>query len=122
MPILSISRSVFDQLHPNRASLWTQEEVEWFVERSRALIGYVARNLGSERDGNSEEWSIVIEGRDERGQFHQIDSRGHLTSQSDARVLLEKRMNELLATGLKVFPRRTGRGGALIAGLPPSQP
>jgi len=122
MPILSISRSVFDQLHPNRASLWTQEEVEWFAERSRALIGYVARNLGSERDGNSEEWSIAIEGRDERGQFHQIDSRGRLASQSDARVLLEKRMNELLATGLKVFPRRTGRGGALIAGLPPSQP
>jgi hypothetical protein len=108
MPILSISRSVFDQLHPNRASLWTQEEVEWFVERSRALIGYIARNLGSERDRNSEEWSIVIEGRDERGQFHQIDSQGHLASQTDARVLLEKRMNELLATGLKVFPRRTG--------------
>jgi len=108
MPILSISRSVFDQLHPNRASLWTQEEVEWFVERSRALIGYVARNLGSEHDRNSEEWSIVIEGRDQRGQFHQIDSRGHLASQSDARVLLEKRMNELLATGLKVFPRGTG--------------
>jgi hypothetical protein len=108
MPILSISRSAFDQLHPNRASLWTQEEIEWFAERSRAFIGYVARNLGSERDQHSEDWSIVIEGRDERGQFHQIDSHDHLASQSDARVLLEKRMNELLATGLKVFPRRAG--------------
>ena len=108
MPILSISRSAFDQLHPNRAPQWIQEEVEWFAERSRALIGYITRNLESERDRHSEDWSIVIEGRDERGQFHLIDSHDHLASQGDARSLLEKRMNELLATGLKVFPRRAG--------------
>ena len=108
MPILSISRSAFDQLHPNRTPLWMQEEVEWFVERSRALIGYVARNLNRERDLQSEDWSIVIEGRDERGQFHLIDSHNQLASQGDARALLEKRMSELLASGLKVFPRRAG--------------
>jgi hypothetical protein len=108
MPILSISRSAFDQMHPNRAPLWMQEEVEWFAERSRALIGYIARNPESERDLHSEDWSIAIEGRDERGQFHLIDSHDHLASQGDARALLEKRMNELLATGLKVFPRRAG--------------
>ncbi len=108
MPILSISRSAFEQLHPNRATLWTQEEVEWFAERSRMLIGYIARNLGSERGPHAEDWSIVIEGRDERAQFHQIDSHDHLASQGDARALLEKRMNELLATGVKVFPRRAG--------------
>jgi len=108
MPILSISRSAFDQLHPNRAPLWKQQEVEWFAERSRVLIGYIARNLEAERDPGSQDWSIVIEGRDERGQFHLIDSRDHLASQDDARALLEKRMNELLATGLKVFPRRAG--------------
>ena len=108
MPILSISRSAFDQLHPNRAHSWMQEEVEWFAERSRALIGYIARNVKTERDRHPEDWSIVIEGRDERGQFHLIDSYNQLTSQGDARALLEKRMNELLASGLKVFPRRAG--------------
>ena len=108
MPILSISRSAFDQLHPNRAPLWMQEEVEWFAERSRALIGYITRNLHRERDLQSEHWSVAIEGRDERGQFHLIDSYNQLTSQGDARALLEKRMNELLASGLKVFPRRAG--------------
>ena len=108
MPILSISRSAFDQLHPNRAPSWMQHEVEWFAERSRALIGYIARNLESARDLPSEDWSIVIEGRDERGEFHLIDSHNHVPSQRDARALLEKRMNELLATGLKVFPRRAG--------------
>ena len=108
MPILSISRGAFDQLHPNRASSWMQQEVEWFAERSRVLIGYIARNVKTERDRHSEDWSIVIEGRDERGQFHLIDSHEHLASQDGARTLLEKRMNELLATGLKVFPRRAG--------------
>ena len=108
MPILSISRSAFDQLHPNRAPSWMQEEVEWFVERSRALIGYITRSLEADREAQSEDWSIVIEGRDERGEFHLIDSNTHLPSQRDARALLEKRMNELLATGLKVFPRRAG--------------
>ena len=108
MPILSISRNAFDQLHPNRAPSWMQQQVEWFAERSRVLIGYIARNLEAERDLHSEDWSIVIEGRDERGEFHLIDSHEHLASQNDARALLEKRMNELVATGLKVFPRRAG--------------
>ena len=108
MPILSISRSAFDQLHPNRSPSWMQQEVEWFAERSRVLIGYIARNLEAERDLRSDDWSIAVEGRDERGQFHLIDSHDHLANQDDARSLLEKRMNELLATGLKVFPRRAG--------------
>jgi len=108
MPILSISRSMFDQLHPNRATSWMQEEVEWFVERSRMLIGYIARHLGPETDPQSEDWSIVIEGRDERGEFHAVDSHGHIATQDDARTMLEKRMNELLATGVKVFPRGLG--------------
>ena len=108
MPILSISRSAFDQLHPNRTSSWMQEEVEWFAERSRALVGYIARQVGPETDPESANWSIVIEGRDERGEFHVIDSQEHVASQRDARALLERRMNELLATGLKVFPRSMG--------------
>jgi hypothetical protein len=105
MPILSIPRTTFDQLHPNRASSWMQEEVEWFAERSRVLIGYIARNFGRGDDAPSEDWSSAVEGRDERGQFHVIDSREHFATQDDARVWLEKRMNEFLATGLKVFPR-----------------
>jgi hypothetical protein len=104
MAIQRISRSVFDQLHPARLSsaAWIQEEVEWFAERSRSLIAFIARNL------RSSEWLFVIEGRDERGQFYEIESRDGLVSQEDARALLEKRMNELIATGVKVFPRISG--------------
>jgi hypothetical protein len=103
MPILPVSRSTFDQLHPNRPNLPMQEEIEWLAERSRLLIGYVARDLGAARD--AAEWLMAIEGRDEHGKFHVVDSREHLGSQPEARAILEKRMNELLATGLKVFPR-----------------
>jgi hypothetical protein len=108
MPILSIPRSAFDKLHPNRASSWMQEEVEWFVERSRALIGYIAHQIGSDTDPESANWSVVIEGRDERGEFHVIDSQEHVANQRDAQTFLERRMSELLATGLKVFPRSMG--------------
>jgi len=101
MPIQSITRTAFDQLHPRRsASSWIQEEVEWFAERSRALIAYIATN------GRSPDWSIVIEGRDERGDFHPIESRTHIATLDEARTLVEKTMKEVLGTGLKVFPRR----------------
>lgn len=103
MPILPIPRSTFDQLHPNRTTPHMQEEVEWFAERSRLLIGYVARHL--ERPRDTAEWLMAIEGRDEHGKFHVVDAREHLPTQQEARALLEKRMNELLASGLKVFPR-----------------
>ena len=108
MPILSISRNLFDQLHPHRATSWMVEEVEWFAERSRLLIGYIARRIGPERDPQSEDWFIVIEGRDERGEFHVVDSREHIASQNEARTMLERRVNELIATGVKVFPRGLG--------------
>jgi hypothetical protein len=108
MPILSISRNLFDQLHPHRATSWMAEEVEWFAERSRVLIGYIARHIGPDRDPQTEDWSMVIEGRDERGEFHVVDSREHIASQGEARTILEKRVNELLATGVKVFPRGLG--------------
>ena len=101
MPIQSISSSTFQQLNPDhkKSALWVKEEIEWFVERSRALIACLVR------DTTSGDWSFVIEGRDERGQFHPVDSHDHIPTQEDARTLLEKRINELLATGIKVFPR-----------------
>jgi hypothetical protein len=36
------------------------EEVEWFAERSRVLIGYIARHIGPDRDPQKEDWSMVI--------------------------------------------------------------
>ena len=101
MAIQSISRNTFEQLHPNRgmSAAWMREQVEWFAERSRFLLAYIALDV------RSEEWSFVIEGRDERGEFYAIESRDQIATQTDARELLERRVNELLAAGLKVFPR-----------------
>jgi hypothetical protein len=101
MPLQSISRLAFDQLNPDRLRLshWFHEEVEWFVERSKILIGCIAKNM------QSDDWFFVVEGRDERGQFHEVESRDHLASREDARALLETTVHRLLATGMKVFPR-----------------
>jgi hypothetical protein len=104
MLIQSITRTAFDQLHPRRSvSSWIQEEVEWFAERSRALIAYIATN------GRSADWSIVIEGRDELGEFHPIESRAHIASLDEARTLIERTMNRVLGTGVQVFPRGAHR-------------
>ena len=101
MPIQSISQSAFDQLHLHRrtSAAWMQEKVEWFTERSRVFVGYIVKDV------RSSDWSFVIEGRDERGEFHPIESRDHIGGQEEARKLLETGMNELMATGVKVFHR-----------------
>jgi hypothetical protein len=53
---------------------------------------------------------FVFEGRDERGQFHAVESCDHIPAQDNARALLEESIRRLTATGLKVFP---GSSGAL---------
>ena len=63
------------------------------------MIAYIATN------DRAADWSIVIEGRDERGDFHPIESRTHITTLDEARTLVEKTMKEVLGTGRKVFPR-----------------
>ena len=101
MPVQSIPRSSFDEFHPGRPKTltWLEEEVEWFVERSRAFLAFIAKNL------ESNDWSFVIEARDEWGQFHPVESRDHLPTLDDARAVLETAVNQLMASGVKVFPR-----------------
>jgi hypothetical protein len=101
MPVQPISRRAFEELHPARPRTfaWLREEVEWFIERSRAFVAFIVKNV------DSNDWSFVIEGRDERGQFHPVESREHLASYDDARARLEVAVNRLMASGVKVFPR-----------------
>jgi hypothetical protein len=56
---------------------------------------------------HSGNWLFVIEGRDERGQFHEVESRDRIPSQAQARAELEQELNRVLATGLKVFSSTT---------------
>ncbi len=98
--IQSISRVAFEELHPDRSktSVWFQQEVEWFVERSRLLIGCIARNL------QSDDWLFVVQGRDERGRFHEVESQAHLATHEEARNAFRSAVSQLVATGVKVFP------------------
>ena len=100
MVVQPIPRSLFEQFGGRftlPASL--EEDYEWFAERSRILIGYIARNR------HSREWTFTVEGRDERGEFHAVDSLDHIATVEKARALLEASIAKLCATGLKVFPR-----------------
>lgn len=101
MSVQAIPRTLFDQLHPRRRRFASavQEEVEWFAERSRVLIGCITRNV------YSRDWMFTVEGRDERGEFYALDSRDHIATVEDARALLEASISKLFATGLKVFPK-----------------
>ncbi len=83
MPIQSISSRTFQQLNPDhkKSALGMKEEIEWFVERSRALIAFLAR------DTTSGDWSIVIEGRDERGQFDESVGFDHRAGRSTTKFL-----------------------------------
>jgi hypothetical protein len=100
MAIQPITRALFEQLQGRFASSgWMQEDIEWFADRSRIVIGYIARNV------QSNDWTCVVEGRDERGQFYEIESQDGLGSRDDARSRLEGNIQELMMTGLKVFPR-----------------
>jgi hypothetical protein len=98
--IQSITRAAFEELHPDRAttSVWFQQEVEWFVERSRLLIGCIAKNL------QSDDWLFVVQGRDECGRFHEIETQAHLATQEEARNVFRSTVSQLVATGVKVFP------------------
>jgi hypothetical protein len=98
MTLESVSRRMFDEVHGDRhCPSWPHDEVEWFVERTRTLIAYIARNM------QSSNWLFVIEGRDERGRFHEVQLRDRIPSQAEARGELEKELHRLLATGVKVF-------------------
>ena len=100
MVVQSIPRTLFEQLRGHLTSSSSiQEDYEWFAERSRILIGYISRSM------RSDDWMFVVEGRDERGQFHAVESREHIRAPETARALLEESIRRLMATGLKVFPR-----------------
>jgi hypothetical protein len=102
MVIQPISRRAFDAFNPDRPSMAASrfEEVEWFAERSRVVIGFVAQ------DRIRGDWTIGVLGRDEHGRFHEIDStEERYAYQEDAREVLLTKMDSIARSGRQVFPR-----------------
>ena len=99
--IQPISRRTFDALNPERPSIAANrfQEVEWFAERSKVVIGLVAQ----ERIRG--DWMIGVQGRDEHGRFHEIESEEHIAHQEDAREVLVAKMDSITKSGRQVFPR-----------------
>ena len=99
--IQPISRRTFDSFNPERPSIPVSrlEEVEWLAERSKVVIGFVAR------DRTRGDWTIGVQGRDEHGRFHEIESEEHIAYEEDARERLLTHMNRIARSGTQVFPR-----------------
>ena len=99
--IQPISRRTFDSFNPERPSIPVSrfEEVEWLAERSKVVIGFVAR------DRIRGDWTIGVQGRDEHGRFHEIESEEHIAYEEDARERLLTHMNRIARSGTQVFPR-----------------
>lgn len=99
MAIQEISVEEFDKHDPFRhpmASL-TVEEVAWFADSKRNIIGAVAR------DKFDKDWSWVVMGRDPKGKFRAIDLQVSLPSESVAREQISSTMAALEASGKTVF-------------------
>ena len=99
--IQPISRRTFDAFNPERPSTPVNrfEEVEWLAERSKVVIGFVAR------DRIRGDWTIGVQGRDEHGRFHEIESEEHIANEEDARELLLTQMNRIVTEWHTGVPR-----------------
>jgi hypothetical protein len=74
----------------------TDKAVEWFADDMGAVLGAIAYN---ERDLD---WSFVILGRDNHGQFCVLDRDVGLYDLNDARRLLVEKMAHAVAIGPQV--------------------
>lgn len=101
MAIQSIPKREFDRLGPGRGPMVESmvEEVEWFADDEKLVIGVVAR------DRSDNDFSIAVLGRDERRKFRAIDTDVSIETVDDARAQLIEKMEKALAAGDKIFPQ-----------------
>jgi len=94
MPIQSIPKREFDRLGPGRGPMVESliEEVEWFADDEKTVIGVVAR------DRSDNDFSIAVLGRDEQQKFRAIDTDVSIETATDARAQLIAKMERALRT------------------------
>ena len=101
MAIRPLSIREFDRFNAARATVarHTDRAVEWFADDAGAVLGAIAY------DQSDLEWSLVVLGRDPRGQFRAIDRNNGLRALDDARRLLVEKMAVALTTDAVSSPR-----------------
>jgi len=93
MAIRALSLQEFDRLNAARAAVrrHTDTAVEWFADDTGAILGAIAYHHFDL------DWSIVVFGRDDTGDFRRLDRCAGLTILDDARHLLVNKMAIALA-------------------------
>jgi len=96
MAIRALSLQESDRFNSARATVarHTDKAVEWFADDADAVLGAIAF------DQRDLAWSLVVLGRDQRGQFRALDRDGGLHVLDDARRVLVEKM--ALATGIGI--------------------
>jgi hypothetical protein len=93
--IHAITRREFDKYAPTRSVITTiiLQEVEWFVDDERVVIGVVAR------DTSDDDWSLYVLGPTADGRFRPIAASTGMTSLAEARSRLLVKMEGILSSG-----------------------
>ncbi|MFQ5903792.1 MAG: hypothetical protein ACE5JO_08885 [Candidatus Binatia bacterium] len=101
MGIVPLSKTEFDAYLPARNLNLPPiaEEVEWFADERRNVLGIVVR------DRIDDDWLYVILGRDEQLRFRAISLDVSIESRDEARERLLAAMAELEVSGESVFPQ-----------------
>jgi hypothetical protein len=88
MAIRALSLQEFDRFNAARATVarHTDKAVEWFADDAGAVLGAIAY------DHFDLEWSVVVLGRDDHGQFRALDRDGGMHVLDDARRILVEKM------------------------------
>lgn len=96
-----INKHQFDEFNPPRSEVIQPltEEIAWFADSGNIVAGTVLL------DKTDKDWSYVVLGRDERGDFRCIDMKVSLPIQADAERELQGKMQEYERSGQTVFPR-----------------
>lgn len=101
MPTRSITREEFDAFKPQRHPMIhvIAEEKEWYVSEGDVVIGVLLE------DKTDRDWTYVVLGRDQKGNFRAVDFLASIPTIAEARAQLLSTIAKLTSTGQTVFPQ-----------------
>jgi hypothetical protein len=99
MAIRALSLQECDRFNSARAAVarHTDKAVEWFADDANVVLGAIAYHHFDL------EWSFVVVGRDDHGQYRALDRDAGLRDLDHARRCLVEKMAIALVTGDQVF-------------------
>jgi hypothetical protein len=99
MKLKQITKHRFLALTEGRLFQTDAREVEWWADDQERVLGLLLL------DAHDEDWSWVVLGRDEVGNFRGIDLETSVSDQDEARTRMQTKLAQYAASGQTVFPQ-----------------